>query len=189
MNIEMSKTSDALLLEFGFDLSHLVKCSRHYKLHENKEMLSFQKLVVAQKESEEKAEFEKAAPPKEVVEALVAEGKKLGEPQYKSDGTMTFDFFLETSKIVLRYTHKQTKDGLAAHAIKRREAIAKNDEEAFQKLILTTANWEQLTNTLIQANLYQALKVPKAVFEKSMQVYLMDPEKRSVYEEELSGLR
>lgn len=189
MNIEMSKTSDALLLEFGFDLSHLVKSSKHFKLHENKEILSFQKLVVAQKESEEKAEFEKASPPKEVIDALIEEGKKLGNPEYKNDGTMTFDFFLETSKIVVRYTHAQTKDGLAIHSIKRREAIKNNDEEAFQKLILATANWEQLTNTLIQANLYQALKVPKPVFEKSMQTYLMDPAKRSVYEEELSKLR
>jgi len=38
MNIEMSKTSDALLLEYGFDLSHLVKCSKHFKLHENEEI-------------------------------------------------------------------------------------------------------------------------------------------------------
>jgi len=117
--------------------------------------------VLAQKESEEKAEFERASPPKEVVEAIVAEGKKLGEPEYKQDGTMTFDYFLETSKIVVKYTMMQTKEGLAEHAIKRREAIKNNDEEAFQQLVLKTANWEQLTNTLIQANLYQALKVPK----------------------------
>lgn len=55
--------------------------------------------------------------------------------------------------------------------------------------MLATANWEQLTNTLIQANLYQALKVPKQVFEKSAQVYLMDPNKRTVYEEEIQTLR
>jgi hypothetical protein len=29
------------------------------------------------------------------------------------------------------------------------------------------------------------LKVPKPVFEKSMQVYMMEPEKRTVYEEEI----
>ena len=29
----------------------------------------------------------------------------LGDPQYKQDGTMTFDYFLETSKIVVKYTH------------------------------------------------------------------------------------
>jgi hypothetical protein len=41
----------------------------------------------------------------------------------------------------------------------------------------------------VQANLYQQLKVPKPVFEKSMQVYMMEPEKRTVYEEEIQKLR
>ena len=101
----MSKTSDALLLEFGFDLAHLAKASRHYNLENNEELKSFRRIVIAQKESEEKAEFARAQPPKEIVDQLVAEGKKLGEPQYKQDGTMTFDYFLETSKIVVKYTY------------------------------------------------------------------------------------
>lgn len=187
--IEMSKTSDALTVEFGFDLAHLAKASTHYNLEQNEELKSFRKIVVAQKESEEKAEFDKAQPPKEIIDKLIAEGKKLGEAQYKQDGTMTFDYFLETSKLVIKYTYLQTKDGLDAHQIKRREAIKNKDEEAFQKLVLETANWEQLTNTLIQANLYQALKVPKQVFEKSAQVYLMEPAKRTIYEEEIQALR
>jgi len=187
--IEMSKTSDALMIEFGFDLAHLSKASRHFKMETNEELKSFRRIVIPQKESEEKAEFDRAQPPKEVIDALIAEGKLLGEPQYKQDGTMTFDYFLETSKIVAKYTFNQTKDGLAEHAVKRRAAIAAGNEDEFQKLVLATANWEQLTNTLIQANLYQALKVPKQVFEKSAQVYLMEPNKRTIYEEEIESLR
>ena len=129
--IEMSKTSDALQVEFGFDLAHLAKSSNHYKLEENEELKSFRKIVVAQKESEEKAEFEKAQPPKEVIDKLVAEGKALGDAQYKQDGTMTFDFFLETSKLVVKYTFLQTKDGLEEHQKKRRQAIKDKDEEQF----------------------------------------------------------
>jgi len=187
--IEMSKTSDALVEEFGFDLAHLAKSSKHYQLENNHELKSFRRIVISQKESEEKAEFEKAQPPADVVAMLCEEGSKIGEPQYKKDGTMTFDYFLETSKIVVKYTHMQTAEGLAEHATKRRAAIAAGNEEEFQKLVLATANWEQLTNTLIQANLYQSLKVPKQVFEKSAQVYLMDPAKRTVYEEEIQALR
>ena len=187
--IEISKTSDAILVEFGFDLAHLNRASKHYKLDENEELKSFRKIVIAQKESEEKAEFDRAQPSPEVIEQLVAEGKALGNPEYKQDGTMTFDFFLQTSKIVIKYVYNQTKDGLEEHAVKRREAIKNNNEEEFQKLVLATANWEQLTHTLIQANLYQALKVPKQVFEKSAQVYLMDPAKRTIYEEESQALR
>ena len=188
-SIELSKTSDALLVEFGFDLAHLNKASKHYNLEDNEEIKSFRKLVIAQKESEEKAEYERAQPPAEVIAELVKEGKALGAPQYKQDGTMTFDFFLETSKLVIKYVYNQTKDGLEEHAKKRREAIKNENEEEFQKLVLATANWEQLTHTLIQANLYQALKVPKQVFEKSAQVYLMDPSKRTIYEEESQALR
>ena len=45
--IEMSKTSDALMVEFGFDLAHLAKASNHFKLEENEELKSFRKIVVA----------------------------------------------------------------------------------------------------------------------------------------------
>lgn len=145
--------------------------------------------MIAQKESEEKAEFARAQPPKEVVDAIIKEGNALGKPQYKADGTMTLEYFLDTMKIVIRYTHQQTKEGLAQHQVERRAAIKEGNEEAYQKLILKCANWEQLTSTLIQANLYQALKVPKPVFEKSMQTYLMDPSKRTLYEEDIQKLR
>ena len=58
----MSKTSDALVDEFNFDLAHLAKCSRHYNLDINEELKGFRRLVIAQKESEEKAEFDRAQP-------------------------------------------------------------------------------------------------------------------------------
>lgn len=147
--IEMSKTSDALEEEFGFNLQHLTQASKHYNLEENEELKSFRRLVIAQKESEEKAEFERAQPPQEIIDALVEEGKQLGEPEYKKDGTMTFDFFLETNKIITKYVIKQTRQGLAEHAVKRRAAIKAGNEEEFQKLVMATANWEQLTQTLI----------------------------------------
>ena len=92
----------------------------------------------------------------------------LGAPQYKQDGTMTFDYFLDTMKIVVEYTIRHTKEGMEKHNVERRAAIAAGNEELYQKLILKTANWEQLTSQLVQANLYQQLKVPKPVFEKSM---------------------
>jgi len=74
-------------------------------LENNDELKSFRRIVIAQKESEEKSEFQRAQPSKDVVSKIVAEGKLLGEPQYKQDGTMTFDYFLETSKIVVKYTY------------------------------------------------------------------------------------
>ncbi len=54
---------------------------------------------------------------------------------------------------------------------------------------MKAANWEQLSSRLIEAHLYQELKVPKQVFEKSIQVYMMEPEKRAQFEEEIQALR
>ena len=71
----MSKTSDALVVEFGFDLAHLAKASKHFELENNEELKSFRKLVVAQKESEEKKEFERAQPPPERIAQIQEEGK------------------------------------------------------------------------------------------------------------------
>lgn len=98
---------------------------------------------------------------------------------------MTFDYFLDTMRIINRVTLERTRDGLLDYANQRRTFLKNKDEEGYQKLILKCANWEQLTATLIQANLYQALKVPKQVFEKSMNTYLMDPTKRTTYEDEM----
>ena len=62
----MSKISDAILEKFSFDLAHLARASKHYNLENNEELKSFRRLVIAQKESEEKAEVDRARPPKEV---------------------------------------------------------------------------------------------------------------------------
>lgn len=149
MQIEMSKTSDAIQLEFGFDLSHLVKATQHFNLAENEELKSFQKIVMAQKESEERATVEKATPPAEVLEQLKKDAEKLGKPEYKQDGTMTFDYFLESSKLIIKYTFDFTKEGLAKHASERRQAVKDKDQERVQKLILEAANWEQLATQII----------------------------------------
>jgi hypothetical protein len=63
----MSKTSDALYLEFGFDLNYLMTAVEHFKLLENEEIINFQKIVMAQKESEDRQVFEKASPPIELL--------------------------------------------------------------------------------------------------------------------------
>lgn len=125
------------------------RASSHFKLQDNEEVKSFTKIVQAQKASEEKAAYDRAMPPQEVMAKMIEEAKGLGTPEKKADGTLTFNFFLETSKIVTRYTLQQTKTGLEEHAVSRRQAIKDNNEQRFQELILETSNWEQLTHTLI----------------------------------------
>lgn len=43
---------------------------------------------------------------------MIKEGKDLGAVEYKSDGTMTFQFFLDSMKIINAYTFRQTRQGL-----------------------------------------------------------------------------
>jgi hypothetical protein len=54
---------------------------------------------------------------------------------------------------------------------------------------MKATNFEQLSSRMIEANLYQYLKVPKAVFEKSMHVYMMEPAKRTIIEEEIQAIK
>ena len=56
-NLEMSKISDALVEKFGFDISHLGRAVEKFKLNENKEIASFQKMMAMQKQNEEKKAF------------------------------------------------------------------------------------------------------------------------------------
>jgi len=39
---------------------------------------------------------------------LIERGNALGNPQYKQDGTMTFDYFLATMKVVTEFTIRHT---------------------------------------------------------------------------------
>lgn len=187
--IEYSKLSDKLNEKYGFELDQLSMALKKFDLGKNESIISFQKLAKAQRESEQKAEFDKASPSKEVVAEILKRGQDLGAPQYKQDGTMTFDYFLATMKLALEYTIKHTQSGLEEHSKARRASLKENNLEEYQQQILKAANWENLSSSLIQANLYQALKVPKSVFEKSMQTYMMEPEKRTIFEEEMQKLR
>lgn len=140
--LEQAKTSDALLIEFGFDSPHLAELCRKYELENNEEVTSFRNLIEAQKKSEEQQQYARALPPKEKLEEMMKEAKSLGEVQVKADGTMTFDFFLNSSKIVFKYTLMQCAAGLKEMAARRREAIKNNDDTKFQEMILETSNWE-----------------------------------------------
>lgn len=171
------------------DYDNLNLAAKKYDFLNDPVIVKFHKLAQAQKESEQRQEFERATPSKEVLEELVKRGEALGTPDYKQDGTMTFDFFLATIKVAVEFTGRHTNKHLKDCEASRRAALKANNTEAYQTEILKAANFEQLTSRLIEANLYQSLKVPKQVFEKSMSVYMMEPAKRTIIEEEIQVLR
>lgn len=185
----MSKISDAILTEFGFDLAHLAKASRHFDLDANKELQSFRRIVEAQQESEEQKEYERAQPPQEMLDQLVEEGLAFGQPQIKQDGSMTFNYFLQTSKLIAKYVAKHTAGGLESYATQRRAALTAGNQDEFHRLSLETINWEQRVNEILEATLYQALQVHKDIVDHSSQMYMMEPSKRTIYEEEMQALK
>ena len=55
---------------------------------------------------------------------------------------MTFEFFLQTSKIITKYVHEMTKDGLAASVNTRRELLKQEKHKEYSDLIIEMINWE-----------------------------------------------
>jgi hypothetical protein len=48
---------------------------------------------------------------------------------------------------------------------------------------------QTITERVYDGLIYQELKVPEKVYQKSMSVYLMDPEKRKIYEDQTEKIR
>ena len=77
-NVEMSKTSDQLVIDFDFTLADLLRTVTKKKLEQKDEIKSFKKMFEMQKQSETNARQAKSNPPAELVDAMLAEAKGLG---------------------------------------------------------------------------------------------------------------
>jgi hypothetical protein len=130
----------------------------------------------------------------EQLTAMKVDCSFLGEPQLKSDGTMTFEYFLDSQKIILRYVHQHTKEELQKRSDARRE-IMKNESQSdgyetkFAKAVTECSNFEAGCLQVACAHFYQHVKIDKAVYDKSSNLYMMDPEKRTKYEEEAALIK
>lgn len=187
--VETSKTSDAMTIEFGFGLIDLLRAIEEQKLMENEKIKGFIKMYEMQRKSELDATIAKATPKPAMVQKILAEGKALGKAQIKQDGTMTFEFFLQTSKIVTKYVFEMTNQGLADSVTKRRELLQAEKFKEYSDLVVEMTNWETSVKNNIAEKLYSSLKVTKDQVQKSYKAYLMDFEKRTTYEEEMDSVR
>lgn len=107
---------------------------------------------------------------------------KLGEPQIKSDGTLTFDYWLATQEIVVEYQLRHTIKGLDDLKSQRRDAMKRNDMNEYQQIVLKTGNWEQMASRLVQACLFENLQVSHECFALTNRAYMIQPEKRAQIE-------
>ena len=94
---------------------------------------------------------------------------------------MTWDYYLESQKIIMKYFTKFTHAGLTERATARRQLYSE-DEKAFNNkfkdAIMETANFESMCRLNCCQIFYEHVSVPKEVFDKSQQVYSMDQTKR-----------
>ena len=83
--VETSKTSDAMMIEFGFGITDLLRAVEEQKLMEDEKLKGLIKMYEMQRKSETDAKIAKATPPPEMVKKILAEGKALGKAQIKQD--------------------------------------------------------------------------------------------------------
>lgn len=103
---------------------------------------------------------------------MLEEGKALGNIVYNQDGTMPFETFVATQKIVTKYILRYSKQGVEEDKVKRREFAAGDKDMEYRRIVQETAMWQEKTNEFMKRELYLGLKVPKDVLEKSGKTYL-----------------
>lgn len=81
--VETTKTSDAMMIQFGFGLIDLLREVEEQKLMENEKIKGLVKVYEMQRKSEIDAKVAKATPPPEMVKKMLAEAKALGKAQIK----------------------------------------------------------------------------------------------------------
>lgn len=90
--------------------------------------------------------------------------------------------------------HAHTKEELKKRAMARREIMKTESSEegyetTFAKAVTECSNYEAGCLQVACAHFYQHVKIEKAVYDKSSNLYMMDPEKRTKYEEEAAIIK
>lgn len=173
-DLENCKTSDYFTITHGFNVFDLMRNAQKHKINDMPQIQSFQKMCDMQKETEIKARAAKAAIPDDVTAELVKDAQALGAAQVKGDGMMTFDYFIQVSKVIQKYKERLCKDRLEESVAERRALLKAEKFKDFDKLAVELSNWETMVTNNIEARLYSTLKVQKQVVDKSQNKYLMD---------------
>ena len=101
--MEASKVSNRLEEKYGVDNEGLELAEWYYKLDQNPKVQSFLKIAQAQHQSEKQKEINAAILPEAMQKEMLEKAFALGQPQIKTDGTMTFDYWLATQTLVVEY--------------------------------------------------------------------------------------
>jgi hypothetical protein len=120
----------------------------------------------------------KASPTQEMINEMVLKACLLGKAQIEnitnySECYLKYEYYLSTVKIVREYTDLTLlnstfyNDTIAA----RRQAVKDKDNEAWRWASIRIKNFSILCKLMVQANLYQAIKIGKSVIERTEAKY------------------
>jgi len=101
---------------------------------------------------------------------------------------LDFDYYLATLKIVSEFSIR-TIDGSKEYqdaVDRRRKYLKEEDLENYRWEKLYLKNFEELTSRMVLANIYQALKIGKSIYERADKQYRSDPDKRKILKETLN---
>jgi hypothetical protein len=182
--IEQAKVSDALRMEFSIDLETIMDQCKKLNLFGHPEVKGVaMKFAKEAHQAKKMAAFQKHAPPQDKLTEIVAEAESLGNPEYNTDGTITFEWFLKASAIVQKYSSELIKEQLQQKISDRRKALKLNNPKLYQEMMGDANSFKKNTKMHVQIAVFKTLKTPKSVLEKSMKTFFSDAEKRAAYEQ------
>jgi len=131
----------------------------------------------------------KARLPLEMKEKIIIEGQKLGEVETKGDGTLTYDFFLECSKLQYRFTHEMVNEKQIAYQKERRQLLKDGKLEEYEALCVEMTQWAKQCRLNVTEILHASLKITDVVAQATYAQYLGEPEKARKFEQELNATK
>ena len=176
--LEASKTSDHLLVEFGFDLDDLVLYVQKSNLIEKKELASYIKMFDMQKNADQQKMDKKCSVTEEMEARLMNEAKKHGPAQVKGNGTLTWDTFLSINKMTIQFVHEMTEDGKEEYAKKRRALLKEGKIDEYEQVVIEETGWSMECRNNMITVLYALFEITKETQSHTQRVYFNSEEKR-----------
>lgn len=118
---------------------------------------------------------------------MLKEADALTKPELTEQGILPYDFFLDSQMIVLKYVTQQMQPVLDKHMAERRALMATTSADKYDTATRQSMTEDAMYWDLCKKNadrvFYSHLSIQPSPFMKSGETYLMDPNKRTEYEE------
>lgn len=176
----------------GFDMEYLMLGAKHHNITPDDPVLKEYgaKLMREQRSAQMKQQLAGSKLDEQIANDLKAEIEAFGKVEYNQDGTIEWEQFLAISKIIAKYTFKQTQKKVKEATEERRELL--RDPAKEKEYAATSAKafaWKKGTKMIVSAHVFGPLKIPKTVLQKTLMDFQKNPEKRKLYETAMSATK